>query len=168
MRQWQAGTTTFEHRSTQHTSTQTQRHKPPRETLAACACATRVLRLPRSYLAFGRRFGSDCVLRTASVSISRSSAFVFNGSCGVFCHWLMDSMWDVGEGIKPHRTAEGRYSMSGFCAHNGHMSDISRCLLCADTVAKVSKRGVTKVPLEDKTSRNRQVILPKARYRSRL
>jgi hypothetical protein len=34
-----AGTATFEHRSTQHTSTQTQRNgEPSRETLAAFAC----------------------------------------------------------------------------------------------------------------------------------
>jgi ribosomal protein S17E len=38
----------------------------------------------RSFSVFGRRFGSDCVLRTASVSISRSSAFVFGGARGVF------------------------------------------------------------------------------------
>ena len=50
----------------------------------------------RSFLACGRRFGSDCVLRTASVSISRSSAFVFGGARGVFCHWVMDTMWGCG------------------------------------------------------------------------
>ena len=35
---------------------------------------------PRSLLAFDGRSGSGCVLRTASVSISRSSALVFGGS----------------------------------------------------------------------------------------
>jgi hypothetical protein len=50
----------------------------------------------RSFLACGRRFGSDCVLRTASVSISRSSAFVFGGARGVFCHWVMDTIWGCG------------------------------------------------------------------------
>jgi hypothetical protein len=41
--------------------------------------------------AFGGRFGSPgCVLRTASVSISRSSAFVFGGSrVKVLCHWVI-------------------------------------------------------------------------------
>jgi hypothetical protein len=34
------------------------------------------------------------VLRTASVSISRSSAFVFGCTrVKVLCHWVMDSMW---------------------------------------------------------------------------
>ena len=50
-------------------------------------------------LGFGRRFGPwsalGCVLRTASASIWRSSAFVFGGSrvkldC---CQLAMDSMW---------------------------------------------------------------------------
>jgi hypothetical protein len=36
------------------------------------------------------------VLRTASVSISRSSAFVFGRTRGVFCHWVMESMWGCG------------------------------------------------------------------------
>jgi hypothetical protein len=49
----------------------------------------------KSFLVFGRRFGSSgCVLRTASVSISRSSAFVFGCSrVKVFCHWVIDYMW---------------------------------------------------------------------------
>jgi hypothetical protein len=39
---------------------------------------------------FGGRFGSGCVLRTASASISRSSAFVFGGSrVKVLCHWVI-------------------------------------------------------------------------------
>jgi hypothetical protein len=43
---------------------------------------------------FGGRFGSGCVLRTASESISRSSAFVFGCTrVKVLCHWVMDSMW---------------------------------------------------------------------------
>jgi hypothetical protein len=48
-----------------------------------------------SFGAFGERFGSGCaVLRTASVSISRSSAFVFGASrVKVLCHWVMYYMW---------------------------------------------------------------------------
>jgi hypothetical protein len=50
-------------------------------------------------LAFGRRFGPwsepGCVLRTASVSISRSSALVLVGSRVYdFCHWVIDPMWE--------------------------------------------------------------------------
>jgi hypothetical protein len=45
------------------------------------AYSTEYARLsPRSLLAFDGRSGSGCVLRTASVSISRSSALVFGGS----------------------------------------------------------------------------------------
>jgi hypothetical protein len=44
-------------------------------------------------LAGCRRLFSACVLRTASVSISRSSALVFGGSRLGGCHWVMDSMW---------------------------------------------------------------------------
>ncbi|MFY9956468.1 hypothetical protein [Bradyrhizobium sp.] len=44
----------------------------------------------KSFLVFGGGFGSGCVLRTASVSISRSSAFVFGGSrVKVLCHWVI-------------------------------------------------------------------------------
>ena len=39
-----------------------------------------------SFLDFVGRFGSGCVLRTASVSISRNSALVFGGSRVGFCH----------------------------------------------------------------------------------
>ena len=50
-------------------------------------------------LAFGRRFGPwlelGCVLRTASVSISRSSALVLVGSRVYdFCHCAIDNMWE--------------------------------------------------------------------------
>jgi hypothetical protein len=52
------------------------------------------LALAAIFLAFDGRFRSGCVLRTASVRISRSSAFVFGGSrVKVLCHWVMDSMW---------------------------------------------------------------------------
>jgi hypothetical protein len=37
-------------------------------------------------------------LRTASVSISRSSALVFFGSRAGFCHSVMDSMWGCRRG----------------------------------------------------------------------
>jgi hypothetical protein len=49
----------------------------------------------KSFLVFGGRFGSSgCVLRTASVSMSRNSALVFAGSrVNVFCHWIVDSVW---------------------------------------------------------------------------
>ena len=46
-----------------------------------------------SFLDFGGRFGSGCVLRTASVSISRNSALVFGGSRVGLCHWVIDAMW---------------------------------------------------------------------------
>ncbi len=51
-------------------------------------------------LAFGRRFGPRpelgcCVLRTASVSISRSSALVLVGSRVYdFCHCVIADMWE--------------------------------------------------------------------------
>jgi hypothetical protein len=45
----------------------------------------------------GRRLGAGCVLRTASASISCSSALVFGGS-RVFCHVAMDSMWGCRSG----------------------------------------------------------------------
>jgi hypothetical protein len=50
-------------------------------------------------LAFRGRFDPfsalDCVLRTAAVSIWRSSAFVFGGSRVEldFCPWVMVTMW---------------------------------------------------------------------------
>jgi hypothetical protein len=50
------------------------------------------------FLAFGRfdPFSAlGCVLRTASVSIERSSAFLFDGSRVKldFCHWVTVTMW---------------------------------------------------------------------------
>jgi hypothetical protein len=47
----------------------------------------------KSFLVFGGCFVSGCVLRTASLSISRSSAFVFGGSRAGLCHWVMNYMW---------------------------------------------------------------------------
>ena len=48
-------------------------------------------------LACGRRFGPGpepgCVLRTASVSIWRSSAFVFGGARVKLDFWVMITMW---------------------------------------------------------------------------
>src|ERR1039458_2208729 len=54
--------------------------------------------LPRSLFALlGGRFVSGCaVLRTASVSISRSWALVFGGSRLGGCHVLINSMWGCG------------------------------------------------------------------------
>jgi hypothetical protein len=46
-----------------------------------------------SLLALGARFGSGCVLRTASASISYSSALVFFGSRLGGCHCVMIYMW---------------------------------------------------------------------------
>jgi Domain of unknown function DUF29 len=52
------------------------------------------VRRPRSLSAFGGRFGSGWVLRTASVSISRSSALVLVGSrVKDFCHVATENMW---------------------------------------------------------------------------
>ena len=57
---------------------------------------------PLSLLDFDCRFGSGCVLRTASASISRSSALLFGGSrVKDFCHWVIHSIWGCRGGIKP-------------------------------------------------------------------
>jgi hypothetical protein len=88
-------------------SSAARRSKPPRKTqrngTSRRGKPWRLLRAqlgnsgwPRSFSAFGRRFDSGCVLRTASVSISRSTAFVFGGSRGVLCQMVMEDMWGWG------------------------------------------------------------------------
>lgn len=58
-------------------------------------------RYPRSLLGSRDGFGSGWVLRTACVSISRSSFLVLGGSRVGFRHCAMDSIWDAGGRIKP-------------------------------------------------------------------
>ena len=58
--------------------------------------------LPRSLLIFGGRLGSGCaVLRTASASISYSSALVLGAGRLDGCHWVMDNMWGCWGRITP-------------------------------------------------------------------
>lgn len=65
------------------------------------------------FTAFDRYLGSrpGCVLRTASVSISRSSALVM-GACRVvdFCQLLMESIWGSLRGMPPFAFS---FAMSG-------------------------------------------------------
>ena len=52
----------------------------------------------RPFLALGKGLVWGSVLRTASASISRSSALVFAGSRGVGFHEVMTGIWGCGEG----------------------------------------------------------------------
>ena len=68
-----------------------------------------------SLLALGGRLGTGCaVLRTASASISYSSALVFFGSRlkVVFCDSIIESMWGCRRGIKPRGSEIGNIQNS--------------------------------------------------------
>jgi hypothetical protein len=69
----------------------------PAEVLALKLCIRPLW--PRD-LSWPRRSFSACVLRTASASISRSSALVFGGSRLGGCHCVMNSKWGRPRGIK--------------------------------------------------------------------
>jgi len=57
--------------------------------------------------------------------------------------------------------------MSALPSKSGQTRVRRNCPLRADIVAKVSNRGATIFPPEDKTGRDRRLIWPQAYYRSR-
>jgi hypothetical protein len=84
--------------------------------------------VPRRFFAFGKGLASvwSCVLRTASASISRSSALVFAGWRGVGFHEVISCMWGCGRGIEP-----SIYGMSPCLAVGGLFRKKSRLTVAA-------------------------------------